>query len=86
VGPIEGSIGSFGRCGVSSSLRIMLLDRLQGWGGRELEEIGSIMVLHLVLFGNYVVRSRWRCKADHGCVGEICLITLPSVPALSRTG
>jgi hypothetical protein len=34
VGPVDGSIGSFGRCGVSSSVRIMLLG--QGW--RELEE------------------------------------------------
>lgn len=34
VGPVEGSIGSFGRCGVSSSVRIML----QGWRGREVEE------------------------------------------------
>ena len=34
VGPVEGSVGSFGRCGVSSSLRIML----QYWRGREEEE------------------------------------------------
>lgn len=32
VGPVEGSIGSFGRCGVSSSVRIMLLDQLQEGG------------------------------------------------------
>lgn len=36
VGPVEGSIGSFGRCGVSSSLRIMVFGQLQDW--RELEE------------------------------------------------
>jgi hypothetical protein len=39
VGPVEGSVGSFGRCGVSSSVRIMLLGQLQGWRRRELEEI-----------------------------------------------
>jgi hypothetical protein len=34
VGPLEGSMGSFGCCEVSSSVRIML----QGWRGRKLEE------------------------------------------------
>jgi hypothetical protein len=60
VGPVEGSVGSFGRCGVSSSLRIILLGQLQGRRGRDLEEIVSYsgMVLNLVLVGNYVLRSR----------------------------
>lgn len=58
VGPMEGSIGSFGRCGVSSSVRIMLLDQLQGVGSCRRRQY-SIKVLHLVLIGIYVVRSRW---------------------------
>ena len=37
VGPMDGSIGSFGRCRVSSSERIMLPGKLQTCIGRELE-------------------------------------------------
>jgi hypothetical protein len=38
VGPAEGSVGSFGRCEVSSSLRIMLLGQMKSWRGRKLEK------------------------------------------------
>jgi hypothetical protein len=56
VGPKEGSEGSFGRCGVSSSVRIMLFGQLDSWGRKEWGETDGIIYTN----GNYVVRSSWR--------------------------
>ena len=56
VGPMEGSVGSFGRCGVSSSERIMLFGQLKSRSRRELEKMDEIIYTN----GNYVVRSSWR--------------------------
>lgn len=48
VGPVEGSVGSFGRCSVSSSTRIMLIGLLQVGGGREEEIVDLLLALRLV--------------------------------------
>jgi hypothetical protein len=60
VGPLDGSVGSFGRCRVSSSERIMF-----AWPAAKLERKGDedgdgegIMGDANLYNGNYAVRSR----------------------------